>query len=53
MFKLLVSVFFALNPFNDEGPVTLGTGDLVVFPAGIYFRWYVHKAVSKHYRFVN
>ena len=31
--------------------VKFGTGDLVVFPAGMDCRWDVHKAVQKYYRF--
>ena len=36
---------------NDGEPVTFGTGDSVVFRAGMEFRWDVHKAVRKHCRF--
>ena len=37
---------------TEEGqPVKFGAGDLVTFPAGMKFRWNVHQAVSKHYRF--
>ena len=32
-------------------PVKFEAGDLVVFPAGMSFRWYVHVAVRKHYQF--
>tara|TARA_B100000700_G_scaffold326056_1_gene436528 strand:+ start:6530 stop:6805 length:276 start_codon:yes stop_codon:yes gene_type:complete len=31
--------------------VTFGSGDLVVFPAGMKCRWDVHESVRKHYRF--
>ena len=36
---------------EGETPVRFGTGDLVVFPAGMDCRWDVQKAVRKHYRF--
>jgi len=32
-------------------PVTLGEGDLVIFPAGMACTWQVTKPVRKHYRF--
>ena len=32
-------------------PVKFGAGDLVIFPAGLNYRWDVHQAVQKHYRF--
>ena len=36
----------------DKGePIKFGEGDLVVFKAGIKCKWYVHKAVRKHYCF--
>ncbi len=31
-------------------PVTVGTGDLVTFPAGMACRWEVRQPVRKHYR---
>ena len=38
----------------DSGkPVKFGAGDLVVFPTGMYFRYYVHKEVRKNYRSGN
>ena len=32
-------------------PVSMGKGDLVVFPAGMACTWEVRQAVRKHYRF--
>ena len=32
-------------------PTKFGSGDLVIFPAGINCRWDFHHAVRKHYRF--
>tara|TARA_B100000902_G_C27137227_1_gene826714 strand:+ start:153 stop:302 length:150 start_codon:yes stop_codon:yes gene_type:complete len=36
--------------YEGGEPVKFGSGDLVVFQAGMDFRWDVHKAVRKHYR---
>ena len=36
---------------NGGESVKFGSGELVVFSAGMDFRWDVHKAVRKHYRF--
>ena len=36
----------------DEGePVTMGTGDLVTFPAGMSCTWQIKSPVKKHYKF--
>ena len=36
----------------EEGkPVKFGAVDLITFPAGMNFRWDVHKAVRKCYSF--
>lgn len=35
----------------DEDPVTLKTGDLVIFPAGMSCTWRIDVAVRKHYSF--
>ena len=32
-------------------PVTMGQGDLVVFPSGMSCTWHVNSFVKKHYRF--
>ena len=47
---LLLEGEVMLTPDGGE-PVKLGSGDLVVFPAGMDFRWEVRKPVRKHYRF--
>ena len=39
-----------VNPEGGE-PVKFAAGDLVFFPTGMDCRWYVHKAVRKHYLF--
>ena len=39
-----------VTPEGGEA-VKFVAGDLVVFPAGMYCRWDVHKAVRKHYQF--
>ena len=39
-----------VTPAGGE-PVKFGTGDLVVFPAGMRCTWAVQNAVMKHYRF--
>ena len=36
---------------NGGEPVTIGKGDLVVFPAGMSCTWDVKEAVQKHYKF--
>jgi len=36
-----------VTPYGGA-PVKFGAGDLVVFLAGMGFRWDVHKAVRKH-----
>lgn len=36
---------------EDGAPVELGSGDLVIFPAGMSCRWDVQQPVRKHYRF--
>ncbi len=36
---------------NGGEPVTMGRGDLVVFPVGMECTWRVTKAVRKHYTF--
>lgn len=36
----------------DQGdPVTVGEGDLVVFPAGMNCTWTIHQDIRKHYNF--
>ncbi len=39
-----------VTPEGGE-PVTIGKGDLVVFPQGMSCTWKIHKDVRKHYRF--
>jgi uncharacterized cupin superfamily protein len=39
-----------VTPDGGE-PVRFGTGDLVVFDAGLSCTWNVHAPVRKHYRF--
>ena len=36
---------------TDEGSVTFGKGDLVIFPEGLSCVWRVEEAVRKHYKF--
>jgi len=36
---------------TNEGSVTFGKGDLVVFPEGLFCVWRVEEAVRKHYNF--
>jgi len=36
---------------NGGEPVTVGKGDLVVFPAGMSCTWKVIEPIHKHYRF--
>lgn len=36
---------------TNEGNVSFGAGDLVVFPKGLECVWQVSRAVRKHYRF--
>ncbi|MFM7440969.1 MAG: cupin domain-containing protein [Snowella sp.] len=37
---------------TDDGvSVTMGTGDLVTFPAGMSCTWKIHQPVRKHYQF--
>lgn len=36
---------------SDGEPVTVGTGDLVTFPAGMSCSWQVIEPVRKHYTF--
>ena len=38
-------------PKNGGQAVSFGTGDLVVFPAGLSCIWDVKKALRKHYKF--
>ena len=47
----MVGVSIESNTPEGGDPVKFGAGDLVVFPAGMYFRWDVQKAVRKHSRF--
>ncbi|EKV02335.1 putative enzyme of the cupin superfamily [Leptolyngbya sp. PCC 7375] len=36
----------------DEGdPISMGKGDLVIFPAGMSCSWRINATVSKHYSF--
>lgn len=36
----------------DQGqPVTMASGDLVTFPAGLSCTWEIRRTVKKHYRF--
>ena len=35
---------------ENGGPVAMGKGDLVTFPAGMSCTWTIKKAVRKHYR---
>ena len=39
-----------VTPDGGE-PVTMGTGDLVTFPAGMSCTWEIRGAVRKHYNF--
>jgi len=39
-----------VTPAGGE-PVSMGTGDLVTFPAGMDCTWEVRSPVRKHYRF--
>ena len=36
---------------NKGKPVTMGKGDLVTFPAGMFCTWKINQAVKKHYKF--
>jgi len=36
---------------TDNGDISFGPGDLVVFPEGLSCTWKVEKAVRKHYEF--
>ena len=36
---------------TDDGEVSFGAGDLVVFPKGLKCIWKVGKGVRKHYKF--
>lgn len=36
---------------DGEESVTMGQGDLVIFPAGMSCTWKINKAVKKHYQF--
>lgn len=36
---------------TDEGEVSFGAGDLVVFPKGLKCVWQVSEGVRKHYKF--
>ena len=47
---LLLEGDLTVTPDGGE-PVKFGSGDLVVSPVGMDYRWDVHKAVRKHYRF--
>ena len=47
---LLLKGEVTITPEGGD-PVKFGTGDLVLFPAGMDCRWDVHKAVRKYYRF--
>ena len=47
---LLIEGEVTVTPDGGE-PVKFGAGDLVVFPAGMDFKWDIPKAVRKHYRF--
>ena len=47
---LLLEGEVTVTPVGGD-PVKFGTGDLVLFPAGMDCRWDVHKAVRKYYRF--
>jgi uncharacterized cupin superfamily protein len=38
-----------VTPESGE-PVEMGTGDLVIFPAGMSCTWEIRKEVKKHYR---
>ena len=35
---------------TDDGTVTIGAGDFVIFPAGLACTWDIHEPVCKHYR---
>ena len=39
-----------VTPENEE-PVQVNKGDLVVFPAGMTCTWDIRRSVKKHYRF--
>ena len=39
-----------VTPDGGE-PVTMGTGDLVIFPRGMSCTWDIHEDVQKHYNF--
>ncbi|MEM1368385.1 MAG: cupin domain-containing protein [Cyanobacteria bacterium P01_H01_bin.15] len=39
-----------VTPEGGE-PVQMGTGDLVIFPAGMSCTWEIKQSVRKHYRF--
>ena len=47
---LLLEGDVTVTPDGGE-PVRFGTGDLVVFDAGLSCTWNVHAPVRKHYRF--
>ena len=47
---LLLEGEVTVTPVGGD-PVKFGSGDLVLFPAGMDYRWDVHKAVRKYYRF--
>ena len=37
--------------FKDGKSVSIGEGDLVIFPKGLKCTWHIKKAVKKHYKF--
>jgi uncharacterized cupin superfamily protein len=40
-----------VTPDDGRAAVTVGAGDMVVFPDGMSCTWDVKKAIKKHYNF--
>lgn len=40
-----------VTPNDDRKPVTVGAGDICVFPDGMQCTWDVRAAIKKHYKF--
>lgn len=48
---LILEGEFTVTPDDDREPVTVGPGDLCVFPNGMSCTWDVRAPVRKHYKF--
>ena len=47
---LIIAGTVTVTP-NGGQPVTIGAGDLVVFPKGMSCTWNVQETIRKHYKF--